>query len=112
MEEEGFFAMGLDPQGRLIRSAGANPGHCVAAGIVDTARAERTVRRLLAPDLFSGWGVRTLSSRHPAYSPYSYHRGSVWPVEHGSFALGLLRYGLHEELETLCRGMFEAVRLF
>jgi glycogen debranching enzyme len=112
MEDEGFFAMGLDPQGRLIRSVGSNPGHCVAAGIVDTERAERTVHRLMAPDLFSGWGVRTLSSSHPAYNPYSYHRGSVWPVEQGSFALGFLRYGLHEELEALCRGMFEAARLF
>ena len=112
MEDEGTFAMGLDARGQPIRSAGSNPGHCVAAGIVDTDRAERTVRRLMAPDLFSGWGVRTLSSSHPAYNPYSYHRGSVWPVEHGSFALGFMRYGLHAPLEELCRGMFEAARLF
>jgi hypothetical protein len=112
MEDAGFFAMGLDAQGRLIRSVGSNPGHCVAAGIVDTERAERTVQRLMAPDLFSGWGVRTLSSSHPAYNPYSYHRGSVWPVEHGSFALGFMRYGLHGPLEALCRGMFEAARVF
>jgi glycogen debranching enzyme len=84
----------------------------VAAGIVDSDRAERTVQRLMAPDLFSGWGIRTLSSSHPAYNPYSYHRGSVWPVEHGSFALGFMRYGLHAPLEALCRGMFEAARLF
>jgi glycogen debranching enzyme len=66
----------------------------------------------MAPDLFTGWGVRTLSAEHPAYNPYSYHRGSVWPVEHGSFALGFLRYGLHGELEQLCRSQFEAARLF
>ncbi len=112
LEDEGFFAMGLDPDGRPIRSVGSNPGHCLATGIVDTDLAERTARRLLAEDLFSGWGVRTLSAHHPAYNPYSYHRGSVWPVEHGSFALGLLRYGLHGDLERLCRGMFEATRLF
>jgi glycogen debranching enzyme len=112
MEDEGFFAMALDAQGGLVRSVGSNPGHCVAAGIVDSDRAEPTVRRLMAPDLFSGWGVRTLASGHPAYNPYSYHRGSVWPVEHGSFALGFMRYGLHEPLEALCLGMFEAARLF
>jgi glycogen debranching enzyme len=112
MEDEGFFAMGLDAGGRPIRSVGSNPGHCLAAGIVDDALVKRTAARLFADDLWSGWGVRTLSARNPAYNPYSYHRGSVWPVEHGSFALGLLRYGLHGELEQLCRGMFEAARLF
>jgi glycogen debranching enzyme len=44
--------------------------------------------------MFSGWGIRTLSSEHPAYNPYSYHRGSIWPVEHGAFAIGFMRYGL------------------
>lgn len=112
MEDEGFFAMGLDGEGRQIRSIGSNPGHCLAAGIVDASLAERTADRLLAEDLFSGWGIRTLSARHPAYNPYSYHRGSVWPVEHGSFAFGLLRYGLHAPLERLARGQFEAARLF
>jgi glycogen debranching enzyme len=65
---------------------------------------------LLSDDMFTGWGIRTLSSGHPAYNPYSYHRGSVWPVEHGSFAVGFLRYGLHPQLETLCRGQFDAAR--
>ncbi len=71
-----------------------------------------TADRLLAPDLFSGWGVRTLSATHPAYNPYSYHRGSVWPVEQGTFALAFMRYGLTDHLERLCRGQFEAAALF
>jgi glycogen debranching enzyme len=62
--------------------------------------------------MFSGWGIRTLSARHPAYNPYSYHRGSVWPVEHGSFALGMMRYGLWHELNVISRGIFEASELF
>jgi glycogen debranching enzyme len=62
--------------------------------------------------MFSGWGIRTLSDRNPAYNPYSYHRGSVWPVEHGSFAVGLVRYGLHEHVERICRAQFEAASLF
>jgi glycogen debranching enzyme len=72
----------------------------------------RTADRLFEDDLFSGWGIRTLSDRHPAYNPYSYHRGSVWPAEHGSFALGFLRYGLHGHLERMCRAQFEAAALF
>jgi glycogen debranching enzyme len=111
-EDLGFFAVGLDAERRPIRSITSNPGHCLAAGIVDKSLARRTAERLFAPDLFSGWGVRTLSADNPAFNPYSYHRGSVWPVENGSFALGFLRFGLHEELERVCRSMFEAARLF
>jgi glycogen debranching enzyme len=112
MEDEGFFALGLDARKRQIRSITSNPGHCLATGIVDEARALPTAERLLAADLFSGWGVRTLSALHPAYNPYSYHRGSVWPVEQGTFALGFMRYGLHENVERICRGQFEAAALF
>ncbi len=112
MEDEGFVALGLDAQRRPIRSITSNPGHCLAAGIVDADLVERTAARLFEDDLWSGWGVRTLSSRNPAFNPYSYHRGSVWPVENGSFALGFLRYGLHDRLETVGRAMFESARLF
>jgi glycogen debranching enzyme len=111
MDEE-FLAMGLDAERRRIRSIGSNAGHCLAAGIVETDRAAKVAARLLSDDLFSGWGIRTLSSRHPAYNPYSYHRGSVWPVEQGSFALGFMRYGLRRPLHALCRAQFEAARLF
>ena len=112
MEREGFFAMGLDSKKRQIASIASNPGHCVACGIVDESLVERTVDRLLAPDMFSGWGVRTLSAEHPAFNPFSYHRGTVWPVEHGSFAMGFMRYGLHSALEKIARGMFDAAAFF
>jgi glycogen debranching enzyme len=112
MQPEGFYAMGLDGDGRPIRSISSNPGHCLAAGIVDSERAGVTADRLMAPDLFSGWGIRTLSAQHPAYNPYSYHRGSVWPVEQGSFAIGFLRYGLHDHLCRLGRAVFDAAALF
>jgi glycogen debranching enzyme len=112
LPDQGFFAMGLDAAKRPIASAGSNPGHCLAAGIVQRDRVRATVDRLFRDDLFSGWGVRTLSSDHPAYNPYSYHRGSVWPVEQGSFALGLMRYGLQAELERLARAVFDAATVF
>ena len=112
MEDEGFFAMGLDSKKRQITSVGSNAGHCIACGIVDHALVRRTADRLMADDLFTGWGIRTLSARHPAYNPFSYHRGSVWPVEHGTFALGCMRYGLHEYVEKISLGMFEAAALF
>lgn len=112
MEGEGFYALGLDAQKRPIRSITSNPGHCLATAIIPEDRAVRVVERLFRPDLFSGWGIRTLSAENPAFNPYSYHRGSVWPVEHGTFALGLMRYGLWDELHRLCRAQFEAAALF
>jgi glycogen debranching enzyme len=112
MEDEGFIAFGLDPQKRQIKSITSNPGHCLATAIVDESLVPRTALRFVADDLFSGWGVRTLSSRHPAYNPYSYHRGSVWPVEHGTFAIAFARYGYHRVVELIAQGMFEAAALF
>lgn len=71
---------------------------------------------LLGPEMMQG-SLETLARLQgrkvdPAFNPYSYHRGSVWPVENGSFALGFMRFGLHGELERVCRSMFEAARLF
>lgn len=112
MDDEGFFAMALDSTQRQVRSIASNALHCVATGIADRDCVPRTMQRLFAPDMFSGWGVRTLSSDHPAYNPYAYHRGTVWPVEHGPFAVGAYRYGLHDRVERICRAQFEAAGLF
>ncbi len=112
MDDEGCFGMGLDPAGRLIRSVGSESGHALAAGIVSHDRVERTVERLFQPDLFSGWGIRTLSSLHPAFNPFSYHRGSVWPAEQAAFSMGLMRYGFHDRLFQLTEAQFEAASLF
>ena len=112
MPDKNFFALGLDAQRKQIKSISSNPGHLLACGIVQKELAGHVARRLLQSDMFSGWGVRTLSSDHPAFDPYSYHRGSVWPVEHGSFALGMMRFGLIKELHTIARAIFEVSTLF
>jgi glycogen debranching enzyme len=104
--------MGLDPDKCQVKSIGSNALHCVATGIADAALVPRSLDRLFAADMFTGWGVRTLSSLHPAFNPYSYHRGSVWPVEHGPFAIGGYRYGCHEYVERICRSQFEMAALF
>lgn len=111
-EDIGYYAMGLDAKKQPIRSIGSDAGHCLVAGIADDSLAKRTAERMLWDDLFSGWGIRTLSSENPAFNPYSYHRGSVWPVENATFAVGFARLGLHKQLETLSRSFFEAASLF
>jgi glycogen debranching enzyme len=112
MEGEGLFAMALDPDKRQVKSIGSNALHCIATGIADKSLVPRSLERLFAEDMFTGWGVRTLSSQHPAYNPYSYHRGTVWPVEHGPFAVGAYRYGCHDYVERICRSQFETAALF
>jgi len=112
MPDKKYFALGLDPRRKQIKSISSNPGHLLTCGIVEKEFARPVAERLLQSDMFSGWGVRTLSSDHPAFDPFSYHRGSVWPVEHGSFAMGFMRYGLINELHTIARAMFEASMLF
>jgi glycogen debranching enzyme len=95
-----------------VRSANSNDGHLLACGIVPVAAARSVVRRLFRPDMFSGWGIRTLSADHPAYNPFSYHRGSVWPVESGTIGVGLARYGCWKPLHRLAEGTFAAAALF
>ena len=112
MEDEGFYALAIDSGGKQVRSIASNAAHCIATGIADGSRVERVANRLFQPDLFSGWGIRTLSSDHPAFNPFSYHLGSIWPVEQGTFAMGFMRYGLHERVQQLAKAQFEAAALF
>jgi glycogen debranching enzyme len=112
MEDARFYALALGPDKQQIRSIASNTGHCLAAGIVPRDRGPHVVRRMMDPDLFSGWGIRTLSSAHPAYNPFSYHLGSVWPVENGTIAFGFARYGRWEEFWRLAEGIFASTELF
>ncbi|HSH55653.1 MAG TPA: glycogen debranching N-terminal domain-containing protein [Candidatus Limnocylindrales bacterium] len=112
MGDESFYALGLGPNKEQIRSITSNPGHLLVSGIVPKNRAKQVAKRLMEPDMFSGWGIRTLSAHHKAYNPFSYHLGSVWPVENGTFALGFGRYGLFDELHRLTEGLFAMTELF
>jgi glycogen debranching enzyme len=112
MPDRHCYAMALGPDARQVRSVNSNDGHLLATGIVPARYAARVARRLFAPDMFSGWGIRTLSAEHPAYNPFSYHRGSVWPVEAGTTALGLARYGCWPELHRLAEATIAAAGLF
>ncbi len=107
MEDEGFYALALDGDGEPCRVITSNPGHCLWAGIADEAHAETVAKRLLAGDLASGWGLRTLSARERRYNPMSYHNGSVWPHDTALAAAGLRRYGFVEPFMTLATGLFE-----
>ena len=102
----------LDGQKRAVRTVVSNSGHCLWMGILDEQRGRAAGRRLMQPDLFTGWGLRVLSDRHPSYDPHSYQRGSVWPHDSVIAAAGLRRYGLIEEAWTLLDGLLAAVMCF
>jgi glycogen debranching enzyme len=112
MEDEGCYAFALDPHKQLVTSVASNAGQCLWSGIAEQEKAERTARRLLQEDMFSGWGIRTLSSKNPAYNPYSYQRGSVWPHDNGIIAAGFKRYRLVKEANQVMRAMFDAIERF
>ncbi len=112
MPDDGFYALALGPDKRQVRSIASNAGHLLATGIVPRQKGPLVARRLMEPDMFSGWGIRTLSADHPAYNPFSYHLGTVWPVENATIALGLARYGCIEELHRLAEGIFASTDLF
>lgn len=108
MAESSFFAQALDAEKNHMLSITSNVGHCLWSGIIDSSKADLVVRRLLAPDMFSGWGVRTLSGESPNYNPMSYHNGSVWPHDNSLIALGMRRYGYVQESTQVISAMIEA----
>jgi glycogen debranching enzyme len=112
LAEQGFFAMALDRDKRPVDSIGSNVGHCLWTGIVDDDKAPLVAKRLVAPDMFTGWGVRTLSASMAAYNPTSYHNGSVWPHDTALVVAGLLRYGYVDEAHLIARGLVDAASAF
>jgi glycogen debranching enzyme len=112
VESERFFALALDPDKQQVRAVTSNVGHCLACGIIDRSRLASVVGRMFAPDLFSGWGVRTLSSDHAFYNPLSYHRGTVWAVEQASIIFGLRRFGFDARALDLTKALFDLALLY
>jgi glycogen debranching enzyme len=108
MEAEGTFALALDGEKELVDSVTSNAGHCLFTGIADDPKARKVADRLMAPDMFSGWGIRTLSSDSPVYNPMSYHNGSVWPHDNAIIAAGLKRYGRTEDVERIASALLDA----
>jgi glycogen debranching enzyme len=112
LEDQGFYAFALDGKKRPVTSVASNPGHLLWCGLPRPERAAAVAEVLMRPDMFSGWGVRTLSADHPAYNPLSYHRGSVWPHDTALIAAGLWRYGQRPAACTLLRAILEAAHAF
>jgi glycogen debranching enzyme len=108
MEAKGCYALALQKDGRPAAVVSSNPGQALWTGIADERKAHRTIDRLMAPDMYSGWGVRTLSAEERAYNPIAYHLGTVWPHDNSIIAAGFRRYGRGDEALRIFHGLFDA----
>lgn len=103
-----IYALALDGNKQPCKVISSNPGHCLFTGIVDDDKALSLARTLLSKDMFSGWGIRTLSAREVRYNPMSYHNGSIWPHDNALIGYGLSKYGLQKEAIEVLTAMFDA----
>jgi glycogen debranching enzyme len=112
LPEQGWYALALDGTKRPVDSLASNMGHCLWSGIIDEDKAPAVAERLLSPEMFTGWGVRTLATSMGAYNPLSYHNGSVWPHDNALVAAGLMRYGFVEEAQRVAVAVLDAAAAF
>jgi glycogen debranching enzyme len=110
LPDRGYFAVALDRDKRPVDACASNMGHCLWSGIVDQDKAQLVADRLLSPEMFSGWGVRTLATDMGAYNPVSYHNGSVWPHDNALIVAGLMRYGFVKEAQILSCALMDAAQ--
>jgi glycogen debranching enzyme len=108
----GFFALALDGEKKQVDARCSNIGHLLWSGIALPERVPAVVDQLLSDALFSGWGIRTMSSDEAAYNPISYHNGTVWPHDTALAAWGLARHGYVEAARRIARALIEAAGHF
>jgi glycogen debranching enzyme len=112
IEDKGYYALALDPDGRQVDALASNMGHLLWSGIVPADRAKKVAEHLLGPRLFSGWGVRTLATDAARYNPVGYHTGTIWPFDNAFIAWGLRRYGHTQEAGSITQGIIDASGYF
>jgi len=111
-DERGHYVLALDGEKRQVDALTSNIGHVLFGGIASPERARATVRKLLSPELSSGWGIRTMSSADAGYNPLEYHNGTVWPHDTALVAEGMRRYGFRDEASGLATRLLEAAEVF
>jgi glycogen debranching enzyme len=107
-EDLGTYALALDGDKQPCRVRASNAGHVLWSGIARADHARRVGETLLAPESFSGWGVRTVARGEARYNPMSYHNGSVWPHDNAIAAMGLARYGMKDKSAMIAAAMYDA----
>jgi glycogen debranching enzyme len=108
----GYYALALDRDKQRVDALCSNLGHLLWSGIVPPARVEAIVDALMRHEVWSGWGVRTMSKSDAPYSPLSYHNGTVWPHDTAIAAWGLARYGRWGHVQRIANALLDAAKHF
>ncbi len=112
IEARGHYALALDGDKRQVDAMSSNVGHLLWSGIVPEDRAAMMAKRLMSPEMFTGWGIRTMSANDAGYNPIEYHDGTVWPHDTAFVAEGMRRYGHREEASHLALMLVQAAEAF
>jgi glycogen debranching enzyme len=107
-EDLQMYALALDGTKKPCRVKSSNAGQCLFTGIASPSKAEKIIKSLMGPEMFTGWGIRTIASGESRYNPISYHNGSVWPHDNSLIAYGFSRYGFKAEVNRLFTALYEA----
>ncbi len=111
-EEEGVFYLALNKDKEPCDVVSSNAGQCLWTGIVPEEYVQKVIARLMQQDMYSGWGIRTLSAEATRYNPMSYHNGSVWPHDNALIGTGFAQFGAKEETATLLHSVYQAGLFF
>lgn len=112
LPEEQYLALALDGDTAASSAVASNPGHALWTGLVPKERAPFVVQRLMAEDMFTGWGIRTIANTSPRFNPIGYHLGAVWPHDNSLLAMGFKKYGFEDELTEVMTALFDAACAF
>jgi glycogen debranching enzyme len=112
LAERGHYALALDRDKTPVDALTSNTGHLMWSGILDAEQAALVAERLMREDLYSGWGIRTMSTMDSGYSPIEYHNGTVWPHDTALIAEGMRRYGHRDHAATLVAALLDAAGHF
>jgi glycogen debranching enzyme len=112
VEDGEYYALGMDSDGSLVDALASNIGHLLWSGIVPEDRAHTIAGHLMGSELYSGWGVRTLSTKEKRYNPIGYHVGTVWPFDNSFIAWGLRNYGFAQEAAQIAADTLAAATYF
>lgn len=107
-----FLAIALDGHGRPVDSRTSNMGQCIGTGILTSSEEAELAAQLVAPDMASRWGLRTMATDEGGFWPLSYHCGSVWPHDTGVVIEGMLKAGLRGEAAALAARLLDAAEAF
>jgi glycogen debranching enzyme len=111
-DDLGTYALALQDDHEQAAVVSSNPGQALWTGIVSKDRAAQTAHRLIQDDMFTGWGIRTLSAHERRYNPIGYHNGTVWPHDNAIAVAGFRRYGCLDEATRVMSGLVDAATHF